>query len=197
MPYFQRCEFPDTVDCNKPGQEGDECTTNGDCHGDLVCDGNLKKCRKESTQVQPNITFCSQDGRLCQEGEGDCDGDSECAGSLKCGVDNCNRPEQNTWDAAADCCYALVQEGGVCQINDDCQGDLVCDGNLKKCRKESTDLGQYDGSFCSAGGRLCQEGEGDCDGDNECAGSLKCGEDNCNRPEQNTWPSHYDCCYQP
>ena len=121
------------------------CQINDDCQGDLVCDGNLKKCRKESTDLgQYDGSFCSAGGRLCQEGEGDCDGDNECAGSLKCGVDNCNRPEQNTWPSHYDCCYALVPEGGVCQINDDCPCNLVCDGNLKKCRKESTDLGQYD-----------------------------------------------------
>ena len=73
----------------------------------------------------------------------------------------------------------------------------MCDGNLKICRKESTNLGQYDPSFCSQSGRLCQEMEGDCDNDNECEGSLKCGIDNCNRPDQITWASDADCCYQP
>ena len=69
----------------------------------------------------------------------------------------------------------------------------MCDGNLKECRQESSDLSQPDSFFCSQNGRLCQEMEGDCDNDNECAGSLKCGADNC----ESTYPSNYDCCYLP
>ena len=61
-------------------------------------------------------------------------------------------------------------EGGLCAKNGDCHGNLVCDGNLKECRNESTDLGFFDSHFCSEGGRLCQEGEGDCDGDDQCEG---------------------------
>ena len=33
-------------------------------------------------------------------------------------------------------------------------------------------------------------GEGDCDSDSECAGDLRCGDDNCPAPT----PSYYDCC---
>jgi len=86
--------------------ENGACNTNADCQGLLICDGNLKKCRKESTAGSYNPSFCSQSGRLCQLGEGDCDSDRECAGSLKCGVDNCNRPDQDSWTGAADCCYS-------------------------------------------------------------------------------------------
>ena len=86
-------------------------------------------------------------------------------------------------------------EGEQCDTNEDCEVNLLCDGNLKTCRKESTPVDS--GSFCSTNGRLCQEMEGDCDNDIECAGSLKCGTDNCNLPGQSTWPSSHDCCYQP
>ena len=34
----------------------------------------------------------------------------------------------------------------------------------------------------------CKEGDGDCDNNNECAGSLICGEDNC------PWGDGDDCC---
>ena len=84
-------------------------------------------------------------------------------------------------------------EGGACNTNIDCKRALVCDGNLNECRKESSDLGQPDSFFCSQNGRLCQEMEGDCDNDNECAGSLKCGADNC----ESNYPGNYDCCYLP
>ena len=36
------------------------------------------------------------------------------------------------------------------------------------------------------------EGEGDCDGDYDCIGNLKCGKDNC---DIGHW--QYDCCYKP
>ena len=51
---------------------------------------------------------------------------------------------------------------------------------------------EHDPQFCGA--KLCQEWEGDCDSDDECAGSLICGKDNCNQPQHNSWPSDSDCC---
>ena len=51
----------------------------------------------------------------------------------------------------------------------------------------------WHGSFCDD--KLCQEWEGDCDVDSHCAGSLKCGNNNC--PDQFNWPVHHDCCYMP
>ena len=70
---------------------------------DLLCDGNLKTCRKDSTNPSYSGSFCSQNGVLCQEWEGDCDNDNECDGSLECGTNNC--PAQNNFPADADCCY--------------------------------------------------------------------------------------------
>ena len=177
------------------GVEGSACTNNSDCEGALVCDGNLNKCRKEAANIgQYDTQFCSQGDRLCQEWEGDCDHDAECAGDLKCGTDNCNQPQHYSWLSDSDCCY---KPGPACTNNTDCAGALVCDGNLKECRNEAANLGQYDAQFCSQGGRLCQEWEGDCDHDAECAGDLKCGTDNCNQPQHYSWLSDSDCCYKP
>ena len=39
-----------------------------------------------------------------------------------------------------------------------------------------------------------QEGEGDCDTDDHCSGSLKCGTDNC---IGDTFDATDDCCYDP
>ena len=45
---------------------------------------------------------------------------------------------------------------------------------------------------CSNGiAGFCGEGDGDCDDDSECAGSLVCGQDNC------PWADGDDCCKQP
>jgi len=40
----------------------------------------------------------------------------------------------------------------------------------------------------------CMAGEGDCDNDDHCSGSLKCGTDNC---VGDTFDSTDDCCYDP
>ena len=47
-------------------------------------------------------------------------------------------------------------------------------------------------SCCSAENR-CTLGDGDCDSDDECAGDLVCGDDNCFMQGQ-AWNSGDDCC---
>ena len=91
-------------------------------------------------------------------------------------------------------CILGVAEGEECTQNADCQSNLLCDGNQNTCRQKATSL-SYDASFCSREDILCQEGEGDCDEDWECEGTLRCGSDNC--PEENNWSYDDDCCYQP
>ena len=89
----------------------------------------------------------------------------------------------------------LADEGEQCTQNTDCQSTLLCDGNTKLCRNNATHwfLANPYGYFCNI--NLCQEWEGDCDDDSQCAGSLKCGNDNC--PAQFNWPSEHDCCEMP
>ena len=43
----------------------------------------------------------------------------------------------------------------------------------------------------------CGYGQGDCDMDSECEGSLKCGNDNCvgSSNVDIVFGSHFDCCY--
>ena len=38
---------------------------------------------------------------------------------------------------------------------------------------------KFGGNDCCTEEKPCKEDEGDCDNDDECAGNLKCGEDNC------------------
>ena len=87
----------------------------------------------------------------------------------------------------------VAAEGEQCTQNKDCQSTLLCDGNQNLCRKDATQLANPSGSFCN--NNLCQEWEGDCDKDSDCAGSLKCGNNNC--PAHFYWPSGHDCCYMP
>merc|ERR1712029_1237126 len=51
------------------------------------------------------------------------------------------------------------------------------------------DLNRWSGSCCTSEFQ-CLEGEGDCDSDNDCAGPLVCGNNNCGSPFQDT----HDCC---
>ena len=84
-------------------------------------------------------------------------------------------------------------EGEQCLENGNCRDALLCDGNSKICRKNGTLNQHYDSDFCKH--NLCQEGEGDCDFHGDCEGSLKCGNNNCGRPD---WPQGRtpDCCFR-
>ena len=47
------------------------------------------------------------------------------------------------------------------------------------------------GGACCTSSHQCGIGEGDCDYDHDCAGNLKCGENNCD----SGFPDDYDCCH--
>ena len=53
-----------------------------------------------------------------------------------------------------------------------------------------------DNGCCDRGGYKCGYGEGDCDYDSDCSGSLACGNNNCQRlhDDYSTWDSSDDCC---
>jgi len=54
----------------------------------------------------------------------------------------------------------------------------------------------YDGSWdCCTYANQCSKGEGDCDWDYHCKGSMKCGSNNCHKSLG--YPSWADCCYYP
>ena len=105
----------------------------------------------------------------CKEGEGYCATDSECEASLVCGQYNCVN------DTMHNCCTKL------CNNHTDCLSQ-ECDIENNQCR-----LGTY-WSKCTLAS-LCNEGEGDCDVDSECKGSLVCGKDNCG-----SGAAGMDCC---
>merc|ERR1739838_611080 len=118
---------------------------------------------------------CCTSEFLCLEGEGDCDDDGDCAGSLVCGTDNCGSPFQDTHD----CCYEETGCDAASFTASGCAEGTNC----------LLDNGRMSGTCCTSE-FLCLEGEGDCDDDGDCAGSLVCGTDNCGSPFQDT----HDCC---
>merc|ERR1739838_1019421 len=96
-----------------------------------------------------------------------------------------------------------ITKGTGCRFNhvyswtsDECQSS-GCDAasfTASGCAEGTNcllDNGRMSGTCCTSE-FLCLEGEGDCDDDGDCAGSLVCGTDNCGSPFQDT----HDCCYE-
>ena len=52
---------------------------------------------------------------------------------------------------------------------------------------------------CCSTSSKCDEGEGDCDKDSHCEGTLKCGKNNCRElyPDDDSIYKRLDCCYNP
>ena len=118
------------------------------------------------------MSTCSQEWP-CILGDGDCDDDRDCDSSLICGIDNCASGPSNM-----DCCTI------ICTYDSDCLNQ-ECNTDIDQCRLDSYST---DWSKCSQDSP-CSDGEGDCDNDWECKGSLVCGNDECG-----SGPSNMDCC---
>ena len=84
----------------------------------------------------------------CAAGEGDCDGDSQCASGLVCAND-------------------VGANYGFRSIVDVCENPTTT--------KVAGDRDKGGNSFCV--GTQCAAGEGDCDGDSQCATGLVCAND--------------------
>merc|ERR1719318_477414 len=154
--------------------------------------------------VMVKTMVAAQKKNPCDGGEGDCDNDKQCIGSLVCGKDNC------AWGGTDDCCKPKFKRcsgqddgcctkgkpcdvgEGDCDNSKQCIGSLVCGynncawGGTDDCCKHMRCKGKDDG--CCTKDKPCDEGEGDCDDDTECRGSLVCGKDNC------PWGDDDDCC---
>ena len=73
------------------------------------------------------------------------------------------------------------------------QGELPhhCRGGTHCCRSSTP----HPYTLCSRNNlELCGAGEGDCDSDADCAGSLICGSDNCATKSGGLWDPTDDCC---
>ncbi len=117
--------------------------------------------------------FCSP-GCTCAAGQGDCDGNSTCDVGLVCtqgvgaiyglgNVDVCTTPAcgNRVWDA---------DECGV-----DCGGTSACGGCVPTRLTKGICGGTNGGAdFCINPNEPCEEGEGDCDNDGQCAAGLIC-----------------------
>jgi len=159
--------------------------TSGNTQSDLIEPPPGQRCSGRNYQGRR----CCTPENPCDEGEGDCDGPGDggqhdghegCKGDLMCGSNNCK------------------QFGAYFHEKDDC-----CEKPAKPTKKPITFFiplanrcaGRHvdNGERCCTSLAPCIEGEGDCDGDEECAEGLVCGNNNCNQFAAFFHPKD-DCC---
>ena len=197
------CDYPGDDYCteNNPCSEGE-----GDCDGDSQCASGLICAQDvganygwnplvdvcEGFNDYPGDDYCTENNP-CSEGEGDCDGDSECASGLVCAQDV---GANYGWNPLVDVCedfddypgddycaeYGPCSEGeGDCDSDSECASGLICAQDVGANYGWSSlvdvcELPNGHPDYCAEYGP-CSEGEGDCDGDSECASGLICAQD--------------------
>ena len=198
--------------------EGD-CEVDDECSGDLVCGHNNCKqfgdmfhpqddcCEKPKTEIpiscssrfcnfivttKPKNTekrcqgrnvdkgLCCTPEDPCDEGEGDCDENDQCKPGLMCGSNNCQQ-FSHIFHEKDDCCIRMVVNNPDPAEQRRCQGRHVV---------------QADGGKCCKPENPCDEGEGDCDGDDQCGAGLVCGNNNC-KQFGDIFDEKDDCCVKP
>lgn len=114
------------------------------------------------------LDYCGGGVNNCVQGEGDCDGPYHCAAGLKCGADN--GPQFGMWPSIDVCvppsCTNGIQDPG--ELGVDCNDVSDC-GACVTCPIFPNGHRAHCDALCP-----CSEGEGDCDNDGQCAGSLVC-----------------------
>jgi len=134
-----------------------------------------------ATGTPTDFNKCTSTSK-CADGEGDCDGPEDCVTGF-CGTNNCG----SNMDPLADCCYNPATVIGANPTN--------TNGQVPNIWTYCTDK--------VAAGQTCKANEGDCDNDDECEGSLKCGRNSCSSTfntgfdanSQKWFPSgQADCC---
>ena len=106
-------------------------------------------------------------------------------------------PSSDDWD----CCSEAAPCGlgyGDCDTDAECEGPLVCgDNNCEggdyklDCCQARVCLAALNGWDCCTASSPCGLGYGDCDTDEECAGPLVCGDNNCEAGDY-----RMDCCQE-
>ena len=111
-----------------------------------------------------DTNFCNDPSAPCELFEGDCDSDAQCAGSLICAPDVGRRfGKPAIFDyCLADHCVNDVLDGNETQVD--------CGGDCGSCSPVGGTPGSND--FCV--NVYCEDGEGDCDSEDECAQGLEC-----------------------
>ena len=160
-----------------------------------------------------HLDYCRDCGP-CQPNQGDCDSTSECAPGLVCaqvpGTDVCEVPGGGCppFVTGPDACTTACpcDEGqGDCDSDAECAAGLVCaqDVGANYGWPATRDVCEQPGGGCPpfvtgpdacTTACPCDEGQGDCDSDNQCAPGLVCAQD---VGANYGWPATRDVCEQP
>jgi hypothetical protein len=172
------CADPSCGPC--AADEGD-CDSDSECQAGLAClddtgarrglEPTVDLCGRPSADNCPlsngDWAFCSEPGcGPCAVGQGDCDSDADCNPGLVCAFNQGAK-------------YGLPGNMDVCEP----RGEAVC-------LKAVGDWGYCADPLCGP----CDEGQGDCDSDAECAAGLVC---SFNSGEGFNLPSNMDVCVTP
>ena len=177
-PFVPGPDACSTTGCPCDEGQGD-CDFDSDCAQGLICaqDVGAKYGWTPSRDVceqpggggcpafVPSPDACSTAGCPCDEGQGDCDFDSDCAQGLICAQDV---GAKYGWTPSRDVCEQ--PGGGGCPA-------FVPGPDA-----------------CSTAGCPCDEGQGDCDFDSDCAQGLICAQD---VGAKYGWTPSRDVCEQP
>ena len=150
-------------------EEGDEASCRSTCFpGQATCDGDVATiCDADGAGPKPGGTDCTEDGRICEQGEcvdADCTpGESLCRNGdvYTCGV-----------------------SGKDIALIDICMGDEICDPVLARCGLPTCEAGERDCDGarvveCSATGTGWQDTGVDCASEGEVCFEGKCEEPSC------------------
>ena len=106
-------------------------------------------------------------------------------------------PAADDWDCCSEAAPCGLGEGD-CDTDEECEGPLVCgDNNCEggdykmDCCQARVCLAALNGWDCCTASSPCGLGYGDCDTDEECAGPLVCGDNNCEAGDY-----RMDCCQE-
>merc|ERR1719187_3041669 len=146
-----------------------------------------------SAQVCLGQDDCCTPGNLCGEGEGDCDDDSDCFGPLVCGSNNCNL-SVGDFTEDDDCCQ-LDGSGPTtaATATPTATATATATATVPLTTQEPCKGGDPQGNCCTPE-RPCEEGDGDCDFDQDCAAGLLCGVNNCDKTNFPSFDDDDDCC---
>jgi hypothetical protein len=179
-----------------------DCDSDAECDSGLSCAQDVGASIGVSSAVDVcqsagpvngDYDFCSTSSP-CSEGEGDCDSDAECVSGTECvhdvgagyghasNVDMCEAvgPVNGDYDFCSTSSPCSEGEGD-CDSDAECVSGTECvhdvgagyghASNVDMCEASGSVPGDWD--FCSSASP-CGSGEGDCDSDAQCSGSLQC-----------------------
>ena len=160
-----------------------DCDSDSDCQGSLICGhntstdcpsgapGSFDCCiaapAPPSCDTLTDWTCCTS-ANPCTIGQGDCDSDSDCQGNLICGH-NTSTDCPSGAPGSFDCCIAAPPPPSCDTLTD---------------------------WACCTSTNPCTVGQGDCDFDSDCQGSLVCGH-NTSTDCPSGAPGSFDCCIAP